>query len=67
MEQQVAKVRIDPDPPNEGKDKDPPKPEVQEIQQVSQEDFHSWLCRHRGLSGGWTQEDHLVMVKLTHR
>jgi hypothetical protein len=31
------------------------------------EDFHDWLLRHGGLNGGWTQDDHMVMVRLTHR
>ena len=68
MEHQVAKVRIEPVPPDKNKrDEDPGEPTVEPVQQVSDENFHSWLCRHRGLSGGWTPEDHLVMVKLTHR
>ena len=31
------------------------------------EDFHHWLSRHGGLNGGWTHDDHMVMVRLTHR
>ena len=31
------------------------------------EDFHSWVSRCGGQNGGWTQDDHLHMVTLTHR
>ena len=32
-----------------------------------EEDFHLWLARVGGPSGGWTQDDHLVLTTLTHR
>ena len=31
------------------------------------EDFHLWLSRAGGPSGGWTHDDHLVLTTLTHR
>ena len=37
------------------------------VLQDPQEEFHVWLARHRGQAGGWTQDDHLHFVKLTHR
>jgi ABC-type sugar transport system substrate-binding protein len=38
-----------------------------EEDQFQGEDFHDWLARHGGLNGGWTHDDHMVMVRLTHR
>ena len=32
-----------------------------------EEDFHLWLSRAGGPSGGWTHDDHLVLTTLTHR
>ena len=31
------------------------------------EDFHTWVSRTGGHNGGWSAEDHLYMVTLTHR
>ena len=31
------------------------------------EDFHAWITRTGGHNGGWSQDDHLHMVTLTHR
>ena len=31
------------------------------------EDFHDWIIRTGGHNGGWTPDDHLHMVTLTHR
>lgn len=43
--------------------------EGEEEHQVEEyeEDFHLWLARAGGPSGGWTQDDHLVLTTLTHR
>ena len=34
---------------------------------VLHEDFHTWVSRTGGHNGGWSAEDHLYMVTLTHR
>ena len=31
------------------------------------EDFHAWISRNGGHNGGWTGDDHLHMVTMTHR
>ena len=43
--------------------------EREEEQQMEEyeEDFHLWLARAGGPSGGWTHDDHLVLTTLTHR
>ena len=34
---------------------------------IIHEDFHTWVSRTGGHNGGWSAEDHLYMVTLTHR
>ena len=38
-----------------------------DYENVIQEDFHTWVSRTGGHNGGWSSEDHLYMVTLTHR
>ena len=38
-----------------------------DVDNVIQEDFHTWVSRTGGHNGGWSAEDHLYMVTLTHR
>ena len=41
--------------------------EVKEYENAIHEDFPTWVSRTGGHNGGWSSEDHLYMVTLTHR
>jgi hypothetical protein len=77
VEKQMARVKVDPASAADTRVA-PPSAEEEEGAGGSEapagadgdfqgEDFHDWLLRHGGLNGGWTQDDHMVMVRLTHR
>jgi hypothetical protein len=75
VEKQMARVKVDPasadtrvaPPTAEEEGAGSSEPAAGADGEFQGEDFHDWLLRHGGLNGGWTQDDHMVMVRLTHR
>jgi hypothetical protein len=75
VEKQMARVKVDPGasdtrvapPAAEEEGACGSEPAAGADGEFQGEDFHDWLLRHGGLNGGWTQDDHMVMVRLTHR
>ena len=72
MEKQIARVKVEPDEttvaPPADTDRTNREDENGGAEDLFQgEDFHDWLVRQGGLNGGWTHDDHMVMVRLTHR
>ena len=67
IEEESSRVEVSKGPPIDRNQVEKEETEPDPGEEEFPEDFHSWVSRCGGQNGGWTQEDHLHMVTLTHR